>query len=70
MIGATPVVDVMAGVGTTLYVAATGPARPIRLNRSLNVPAGANGSLDFTGYDVPVKVAAPPGALPIATVRG
>ncbi|HEX4015152.1 MAG TPA: hypothetical protein VHX15_00305 [Frankiaceae bacterium] len=67
-IGTHRVVVVAAGAGATLYVLADGPSRPIRLQRS-----GASaiaGTIDFSDYNAPLKVAGPAGAIDIAKVRG
>lgn len=69
-LGGAGVVVVRAASGATLYVAATGPARPVRLQRAMASGAPVTGTLDFTDYDAPVSVAAPPGAIDIAKVRG
>jgi len=51
------IVDTRPGTGGTLYVAATGPALPVRL-------LGSKGqTLDFSNYNEPVTVTAPSGAL-------
>jgi hypothetical protein len=42
--------------GGDLYVATTGEALPVRLT----APSGQKGQFDFTNWDVPVKVVAPP----------
>jgi hypothetical protein len=63
------VVVVMAGASSKLYVSASGPPRPVRLQRALAQPAGATATLDFSGYDAPLTVAAPVGAIPLAKVR-
>ena len=47
-------------------MAASGVPRPLRLQRSLNAPAVADGTLDFTDYDAPLAVTAPAGAIAIA----
>jgi hypothetical protein len=68
-LGSVPVVDVMAGTDATLYVAASGTPRLLRLTRSMTAPAGVNGTLDFSDYDAAVAVRAPTGAIPITKVR-
>ena len=58
-----------AGPGATLYVAASGAPRPLRLQRSGTSPAGVAGTLDFSDYDAALTVAAPAGAIDIAKLR-
>ncbi len=65
-LGGASVVQVMAGTDATLYVAAAGAARPVRLRRSMSGSTGVSGTLDFSDYDAPVSVAAPAGAVAIA----
>ncbi len=69
-LGDTTVVVVTAGPGASLSVSATGAPRPVRLQRSDTAPAGVAGTLDFSEYDAPLTVAAPAGAVDLATVRG
>jgi hypothetical protein len=71
-LGPFSAVAVRAASGAVLYVAATGPPRPLRLLRAAgSVPASSTvGTLDFAGYDVAVSVKAPAGAIDIAKVRG
>ncbi len=68
-LGSSTAVVVTAGIGATLFVAATGPSRPLRLQRAGTAPEGVTGTLDFTDYDVPLTVAAPAGAIDIARLR-
>jgi hypothetical protein len=62
------VVVVSAG-SATLYVADDGAARPVRLQRAAGSGSPVAGTLDFAGYDAPLHVAAPAGAIAIAKVR-
>ena len=64
------VVVVSAGSGATLYVSATGPPRPVRLQRASTAASPVSGTLDFTDYNAPQRVVAPAGAIDIAKVRG
>ena len=69
-LGSAPVIVVRPNSATKLYVAASGTPRPLRLQRTLDVPAGGDGTIDFADYGAPVTVTAPAGAIPIAKVRG
>ncbi len=69
-LGSAPVIVVMPNSAAKLYVAASGAPRPLRLQRTLDVPAGGDGTLDFVDYDAPLTVTAPAGAIPIAKLRG
>ena len=69
-IGSAPVIVLRPNSAAKLYVAASGPARPLRLQRTLDVSAGGDGTIDFADYDAPVTVTAPAGAIPIAKLRG
>jgi hypothetical protein len=71
-LGGAGVVAVRAAAGATLYVAADGAPRPLRLQRTTTSSASASsvaGTLDFADYNAPVRVVAPAGAIDIAKVR-
>lgn len=54
-------VDTASTEGGTLYVAETGKALPVRLQRT-----GGGGRVDFTDYDATISVSVPPGAVDIS----
>lgn len=56
-----PVTIVSYRDGSRLYIAATGPARPLRLD----MPGSHGGHFLFSGYGVPVTVTPPRGALDV-----
>lgn len=56
-----PVTIVSYRDGSRLYIAATGPARPLRLD----MPGSDGGHFLFSGYGVPVTVTPPQGALDV-----
>ena len=56
-----PVTIVSYRDGSRLYIAATGPARPLRLD----MPGSHGGHFLFSGYGVPVTVTPPQGALDV-----
>lgn len=56
-LGGTPVVVITKGNGDKLYVASTGPARPLRFS------SDTNGELNFSEYGVDFHITAPPDAI-------
>jgi len=56
-----PVTIVSYRDGSRVYIAATGPARPLRLD----MPGSDGGHFLFSGYGVPVTVTPPQGALDV-----
>ena len=56
-----PVTIVSYRDGSRIYIAATGPARPLRLD----LPGSEGGHFLFSGYGVPVTVTPPRGALDV-----
>lgn len=62
----TPAVSVRSSTGARLYVADTGAADPLRVERT----GAVTGFVDYRDYNAPVDVTAPTPTVPLASVTG
>jgi hypothetical protein len=62
----TPAVSVRSSTGARLFVADTGPANPLRLQRT----GAISGFVDYGDFSAPVDVTAPTPTVPLASVTG